>query len=289
MQEDVRKLRLWAEKLPEPENLYEGKALPQGFELPDEILLFYHDYCAAAPNAHQRYTLVFPFSEMHYFVEQNNYLLQPGQMLIIYPHQMRFLSPKSAGYERLFITFSLKSAQFYLPSPGVCQLDSTACRQLELIRDAGFDCGRAQLHLRLFEFLHHLAGNMPHQSEKRLSLQIARAIEYINGECGCALNLRTLAGKLHMSESNLRRRFKLETGLSVKNYIHRQRQEIARYYLQKTFAEVDDIAEKCGFQSASAFCHFFKMQTGFSPLQYRFTTTCRTAKGRKYDESGSWE
>lgn len=285
MQEDYRKLQLWAKKLPEPENLYEGEALPQNFELPDEILLFYHDYCAATPNAHQRYTLVFPFSEMHYFVEQNHYLLQPGQMLIIYPHQMRFLSPKSSGYERLFITFSLKTVQFYLPSPGVCQLDPLACSQLELIRDACFDCGGALLHLRLFEFLNRLSGSVPHNSEKRLSLQISRAIEYINGERGCELNLRTLAGKLHMSESNLRRRFKLETGLSVKNYIHRQRQEIARYYLQKTFTGVDEIAEKCGFQSAAAFCHFFKMQTGFSPLQYRFASGDRAAKERKYDDS----
>ena len=52
-------------ELEEPENLYEGVRLPPSFALPDNILLFYHDFCAPAPTAHRRYTLVFPLASMH--------------------------------------------------------------------------------------------------------------------------------------------------------------------------------------------------------------------------------
>ena len=40
MQDSFHKLQLWAKQLPEPENFYEGEALPPGFELPDDLLLF---------------------------------------------------------------------------------------------------------------------------------------------------------------------------------------------------------------------------------------------------------
>lgn len=122
-------------RLPEPANLYEGVSLPDDFELPDNLLLFFHDFCAAAPNAHHRYTLVFPFAEMRYYVDQLQYDLKPGQMLLLRPYQLRFLSPESAGYQRFFITFTLRKPQPYLPKTTVCELHEACYALLKQMLD----------------------------------------------------------------------------------------------------------------------------------------------------------
>jgi AraC-like DNA-binding protein len=51
--------------------------------------------------------------------------------------------------------------------------------------------------------------------------------------------------------------------------LHRVRLELARKLLADPEQRVDDVAERCGYQSANSFWVAFKQATGLSPRQYR--------------------
>ncbi len=256
-------------RLPEPENLYEGAALPDDFELPDNILLFYHDFCAAAPNAHYRYTLVFPFAEMRYYVDQHQYDVKSGEMIFLLPYQLRFLSPESAGYQRFFITFTLRNPQSYLPQATICRLNENCYEILKQMLDFYRKKEYSELAIALFHLLGVLAECTSRAESRKMSQEIAGAIRYISENLNHPFNNKDVAAFLNMSESNLRRRFRDEVGQTMKNYIARQRLKLAQHCLHDTPMRIEEVAEFCGYSSLFAFSHCFKNQTGISPIQYR--------------------
>ena len=279
-------LKTCAKELPEPEDLFQGMRLPAHFELPDDILLFYHDFCAPAPNAHCRYTLVFPLAAMHYFVDEEEYDLAEGDLLLIRPYALRFLSPRSAGYQRFFITFRLNEPQSYLPENCLNRLSPAASACLkEMV--ARYDAGDASgLSLALYGFLTHLSPGPRSKAERGLSPAIARSVSFINENFHRDLDVGALAARVNMSVSNFARKFRRETGGSVHACIAGQRLEFARYYLCRTRMSMDEIARRCGFQSGSSFSHFFKTRTGLSPLTFRKQRERTPGEGAKLPEQG---
>lgn len=78
-----------------------------------------------------------------------------------------------------------------------------------------------------------------------------------------------LAAACNISEIYLRKLFKMELGLSPKQYIlslrlHKAEQLLAEGH-QSTFA----IAYACGFESSAHFCRVFKQRLGIPPGEYR--------------------
>ena len=256
-------------ELQEPENLYEGLRLPEFFALPDNILLFYHDFCAPAPVAHHRYTLVFPLAPMHYYVNEQEFDLDEGDLLFIPPCARRFLAPQSAGYQRFFITFELPREQSYLPRSSFNRLSQENAQIMEEFFDLYSKKDPRGLSLSLYRFLTSLSPGPALHIKPRMSREIATAIAFINNNLHTPLENRSIAAKVNMSTGNLARRFRKETGMALHEYISGQRLEFARCYLQKTCMSVEEIARCCGFLSGSSFSRFFTLRTGSSPLSYR--------------------
>ena len=50
----LRRLADYARRIPEPDNLFSGRVVDPAFRLPDNILIFYHDFSTPLPNAHGR-------------------------------------------------------------------------------------------------------------------------------------------------------------------------------------------------------------------------------------------
>ncbi|MBE6385209.1 MAG: helix-turn-helix transcriptional regulator [Lentisphaerae bacterium] len=256
-------------ELQEPENLYEGVKLPRHFALPDNILLFYHDFAAAAPVAHCRYTLVFPLASMRYYVDQQKFDIKEGDVLLIPPYSRRFMDLKSSGYQRFFITFELPEAQSYLPPSCLNRLSGATTDDLKKIFDLFPDGNPAELSLALWHFLTHLSPETHAVADSPISSSIAAAIAYINDNLHLSLQNSSIAAKVNMSVSNLVRRFRRETGMTLHEYIAGQRLELGRYHLLKTRMRTEEIARCCGFLSGASFSHFFTARTGLSPLAYR--------------------
>lgn len=264
--DSIKSLR---ESIEEPENIFQGKPLPKNISLPDNLLLFYHNYSAPNPNSHFRYTLVFPLSSMTYYVDQHEIEMFPGEILLIHPHQLRYLHPASDGYDRLFITFELREPQSYLPVCPLNQLTETTRQHLRRFIEYYQSEQILEASIELLYLLMRLEETKTTGSIRKVSSIAADTVSYINENLNRQFGNRDIARALNVSESNLRLRFKKETGITLSRYIAKLRLEAAAHRLKQTDMNIEEIAISCGYNTIYAFSHFFKKNMGISPLFYR--------------------
>lgn len=98
---------------------------------------------------------------------------------------------------------------------------------------------------------------------------IAKARDYIRDNLADPLPLSLVARKAGLSESHFCRVFRSATGLTLTDYVNRQRVEWAKRELLKSGARVSEIAFLIGYQSLSQFNRSFARLTGKSPSAYR--------------------
>lgn len=83
------------------------------------------------------------------------------------------------------------------------------------------------------------------------------------------LDLPTIGKRMHMSSAHLGVLFKQETGITIKQYLNDYRLDAAKKLVAGEHLHMNEIAERCGYASASYFAKVFKGATGMSPLEYR--------------------
>ena len=88
-------------------------------------------------------------------------------------------------------------------------------------------------------------------------------------EPGEAISIHKIAGSVHMSESNLRKRFRKLTGLSLGSYLLHYKLNRAVKLLVHSKANLTQIALVCGYDSLAAFSRSFKAKLGLTPSGYR--------------------
>ncbi|MFA6930486.1 MAG: helix-turn-helix transcriptional regulator [Lentisphaeria bacterium] len=255
--------------LPTPQSFFHGLSLPADFALPDNILMFFHSWNIHRPVAHGRYTLVIPFLSMCYQIDSARFALHPGQALLIYPHQLRFVEPGQSYYDRLLITFDLPSPQAYLPQTPLQQVQETIWPVLERCLDDYQDARVLELSFGLLEILRQLSQHPVGYQPVTMSQAVTQVLTYICQNLSKPLSIDGLAAHVHMSASNLRLIFRREIGMSLGKYILHQRLDSVRYLLMHTRQSVEEIARSCGFSNVSVFSHCFSRKVGMSPLQFR--------------------
>jgi AraC family transcriptional regulator of arabinose operon len=110
----------------------------------------------------------------------------------------------------------------------------------------------------------------PLSGHRTLDPRIAGAIDLIFKRLGDpALDIPTLASHACLSESRLAHLFREEMGVSIQQFIERQRIDRARQLLEVTGRAVQSIGSDVGFDSAFYFSSRFRKLTGESPTEYR--------------------
>ncbi len=92
-------------------------------------------------------------------------------------------------------------------------------------------------------------------------------IEYIDKNISSELNYKTIAEMLHVSEKNLYKLFKNETGFTLSKYI-KERRIIKSKLLLKAGYELSEVAEQVGFSDYSVFYRNFLSVVGVPPSKY---------------------
>ena len=82
-------------------------------------------------------------------------------------------------------------------------------------------------------------------------------------------SISDLAAEAEMSEVYFRKLFKSVTGVSPAKFITDCRIARAKELLTADDLSPEDIAEQCGFSSASYFCRVFKQTLGVTPTEYK--------------------
>lgn len=265
-----RELSDYAQRIPEPENLFSGRVVDPAFRLPDNILIFYHDFSTPLPNAHGRHTLVIPFNPMTYFIDGRRIELAPGDLLYIPPYAVRFMHPDSAGYRRLFITFELSGPQNYLPPAGAFTFTPRSETALKHFLEQYASAGPEHAAFALMDLLLLQCGRPPEKtSGNPLPAAVEKVIELVDAHLSESGGIKDLAERAGLSESHLRQLFRRYAGLSLGRFILGKRLDYAKYHLACSEKRIAEIAEGCGFANIYVFSAFFRRNTGESPLRFR--------------------
>ncbi|MBX2850384.1 MAG: substrate-binding domain-containing protein [Phycisphaeraceae bacterium] len=98
---------------------------------------------------------------------------------------------------------------------------------------------------------------------------VTEAMRYIADHCRQTLRVEDLADALNTSRRTLERRFEEVVGRSVYSEVARLRGEYVKRQLIETDRPLSEIAQDCGFSSASHFTRFFSNVVGMTPSAFR--------------------
>lgn len=107
------------------------------------------------------------------------------------------------------------------------------------------------------------------QEEQTASVHICRAKNWIREHIDQEISLQSLSNAVFLSQSHLSRLFKRYEGISISEYLRRERLELACRMLRGSTDSVDVIALKCGYDKGNSFGKMFKKTLGMTPSQYR--------------------
>ncbi|CAN7423754.1 transcriptional regulator FtrA [Rhizobium sp. LjRoot258] len=106
--------------------------------------------------------------------------------------------------------------------------------------------------------------------QEREGIRLGPLIEWMRQRLDEEQSISLLATKAGMSQRTFQRRFESTTGLSVGEWLLRQRLRHARELLEKQIgASLDDIAASSGFGTLATMRHHFRKRLGTSPGAYR--------------------
>ncbi len=272
--------------LPEPADFYRGVS-PAMPVLPGNILLFKRDRPIAEglPAFHHRHVLINCLEgQGMVIVDGLVHVLAPGQSLLVFPfqghHYGRF---EPGGVCWLFTTFEFEDEEL------LGSLSNTPCerdgRDGELLAGlvgafsaacGGDGEGADVLGFRLGELLARLArraafapgSGTADPSSPRREL-VRKVVGFVHERVGRRVSIADVAAHACLSPSRLRTLFREEVGVSLGEFIARNRIDRACALLGRSELNVSQVAAACGFDSIYAFSRAFSRRKGAPPTRYR--------------------
>lgn len=122
------------------------------------------------------------------------------------------------------------------------------------------------------------AGRIPTPVLQKLSAEdrghagenaVAQVTDYIHSHLQEQIYITELAEQVYLNEQYLARLFKKTLGLSILEYITRERLKLARELLLTTDYPINRVADSVGYDNYSYFTRLFKRETGMTPQEYR--------------------
>lgn len=221
--------------------------------------------------------------EVIYHVEGTQYILNPGDILLMRPGEAHYAQVnKQVDYERISLHFDQKLLSaldpenvlirpFFDRQAGTRNLyraDDDVCRQILFNMTTPMPEPRLNVLGNMILVLKRISdafsigqesGGTPDTLEYRL-------LSYINKHLEQELSLDKLCDRFFVSRTQLCRLFKQSTGTSVGNYISTKRMLLARELLLQG-KKATEIYGACGYQEYSAFFRAYTRYFGHSPRE----------------------
>jgi AraC-like DNA-binding protein/mannose-6-phosphate isomerase-like protein (cupin superfamily) len=231
---------------------------------------------------------------LHWWVEQQDYPLGPGMLLVIRPDELHgaqnaVLDP----CEHYWIQIDLRTPKNL---PGLQLKESREICELLATRQARRYCGgepirdtleklveehrhpepfskllaRSLLH----QFLIQVSRAVPledatQQAAATTARDIWRAVSVIREKLEDPPSVAELSALLGMSENTLRREFRRKTGLTPLEFVTSMRIKKAKAMLCETDMDITEISSHLGFSTSQYFATVFSKTTGLTPRDYR--------------------
>lgn len=99
--------------------------------------------------------------------------------------------------------------------------------------------------------------------------KVIQAMHYIRYHACKGIKVEQVLDVAGMSRSNLEKRFKDETGMTIHNVIHQEKLDSARHLLISTSLAINEVSQMCGYPSLQYFYSVFKKGFDLTPREYR--------------------
>lgn len=252
-----------------------------------EVALHHHDF----------YEIYFFLSgNVSYNVESRNYMLMPGDILMISPNELHqpVFGQARQNYERYVVWISKPFlAQFDMPGQALSRVfDTEEPRHTNLLRPDGVtrelisyvmlmlkqeaesDAYGAEMYAmallaQLLVLINRLAERSALGVEPRENADsvVYRVLGYINEHYNEDLSLDLLANKFFISKYHLSREFGRLVGTSVYRYIIQKRLVMAKQMISGGMP-TSEVCQHCGFGDYSNFYRAFKAEYQISPREF---------------------
>ena len=103
------------------------------------------------------------------------------------------------------------------------------------------------------------------QRENKIVLAVARLVERRGAD---TVTIQNLADALHLSPGHLSRVYSRTTGVTLEEYLIRQRVEMAKRMLLDPRLNVAEVSDRCGFCNPAYFASVFKKYVHCTPRQF---------------------
>lgn len=144
--------------------------------------------------------------------------------------------------------------------------DYRSISQMEAINNASTF---AQIHSNANSIIELITGDIARRIYSGDSAIVMQALDFIRKHYNEDINLKRIAGEIHVNNTYLSTLFKKEMGTSIVDYINELRLEAAAEALENTGDSITEIALSSGFKELSYFTKLFKGKYGKTPRQYR--------------------
>lgn len=121
-------------------------------------------------------------------------------------------------------------------------------------------------YLMVFDYTEHVEKLRLGKSPSKLVLEISNYVQHHLSE---PVNIQALASAMFLSRTRLSVKFKEETGMTLTDFVLKEKTEEAKRLLRYTDKTLIAISAYLGFSSQSHFSRAFRKYAGCSPLEYR--------------------
>lgn len=131
------------------------------------------------------------------------------------------------------------------------------------------ECVRGMVYALVFEIARFNDKEVSRTLSRNGSLQLERAIEYVDANYANTFRIADLAQVCHMSETHFRRIFQEKMNMTPVEYVNFVRIRKACELIDKTDISMEEVAGKVGFVTPSTFNRNFRRIVGTSPYQWK--------------------
>lgn len=181
-------------------------------------------------------------------------------------HYIHFAGTSAFEYASLLYDLNQHSA--LLSGAGTDTMHSSFQNLLHLARSQT----SAQNEHRISVYIHMMLCELAESSygiPAAANESIERAIRYMEEHITENISLDEIADEIGLSKFYFNRLFSKHIGMTPHKYFLNMRVQHAKRLLMTTHDSIEEIAEKCGFDSASNFIRLFKQRTSMTPTAFR--------------------
>lgn len=168
---------------------------------------------------------------------------------------------------RAFLTWAIEHLSIEMISVGADEHEVSTKKEQVIgeILHTSSPFGVCESFRRFTEFLAQQIASAFSQRESKLVLAVSRLVES-RGPAG--VTIQQIADELHLSAGHLSRVYSRTTGMTLEEYLIRQRVELAKRMLLDPRLNVAEVAERCGFCNPAYFASVFRKYVQCTPREF---------------------